>query len=100
MFRDAKLYWLRDKDWKPLGELIMAHKDDRLQKDITIYQQFASNSTSYNYVIITRTEDADKFVEEYGATVASETDSTGASLRQENRDPLFGDKANLLYLTK
>lgn len=100
MSRDANLYWLRGKDWKPLAALIMAHKDDRLQKDITIYQQFASSSTSYEYVIITRTEDTDKFIEDYGATVAGEIDSTRNSLHQENRDPLFGDKANLIHLKK
>ena len=98
MTRDAQLYILFDKNWQPLSDLINNNKDNYLAKDITIFQLMSSISIGQHYAIITRTEKADKVVEEYGAVLASENNNLRTTLHKYYGEPLFGDKTNVIHL--
>lgn len=100
MTRDANLYILSDKDWKPLAELFQDHEDYNLRLDISIYQLMASTSIGQQYAILTLSEKADKIVEEYGATPADDKDLLRITLHDYNGDTLFGDKKNVMFLNK
>lgn len=100
MTRDAKLYILSDKDWKPLSDVINNTKDIYLARDITIFQLMSSTSIGQHYAIITRTDKADKVVEEYGALLASENNMLKTTLHDYYGEPLFGDKTNVIHLKK
>ena len=100
MTRDAELYILSDKDWQPLSDRISNSNDIYLVRDITIYQLSNSTSIGHYYAILTRTEKADKLVEEYGALLSTKNDSLRTSLHDYYGEPLFGDKGNVIHLKK
>lgn len=100
MTKDAKLYILSDKDWKPLSDLIKSNKYIYLARDITIFQLMSSTSIGQHYAIISRTDKADTVVEEYGAVLASENNSLKTTLHEYYGEPLFGDKTNVIHLKK
>lgn len=100
MTRDAKLYILLNKDWKPLENLINNDKDIYLRTNITIYQLFTSTSKSQDYAIITLSEKGDTLVEDYGATISNENDFLKNTLHDYFGDTLFGDKLNVIHLQK
>ena len=100
MTRDAKLYTLSAKDWKPLAELFQNHKDYNLKLDISIYQLMTSSSVEKYYAILTISDKADKIVEDYGAAPAPDKDFLRTSLHNYQGDTLFGDKSNVVFLKK
>lgn len=100
MTRDAKLYILSDKDWKPLADTFEAHKDYNLRHQVSIYQLMTSASVGQQYAILTLTDTADKIVEDYGATPAADKDLLRNTLHSYHGDTLFGDKSNIVFLNK
>ena len=100
MTRDAKLYILSDKDWKPLAEIFQNHKDYNLKLEISIYQLMTSTSVGHHYAILTLSEKADKIVEEYGATPAADKDLLKNTMHNYHGDTLFGDKSSIVFLNK
>ena len=100
MTRDANLYILTDKDWKPLADIIEHHSNSSLKTDITIFQLHSVSSKVNEYAIISLSDTADKLVMDYGATLAGEPNIMRNSLHNYNGDPLFGDKSNLTFLNK
>ena len=100
MTRNAKLYILSNKEWKPLVNLINNDKNIYLQRDITIYQLFTSTSKVEEYAIITLSEKADKVVEEYGAILSEQNNYLKTTLHDYFGEPLFGDKSNVIHLQK
>ena len=99
MTRDAKLYFLKLRDWKPLADIFLTQSDHLLKDDITI---FKLSSIIHHYAILTLSDKVDKIVEEYGAILASEEDLLRNALLSENNygEPLFGDKNNIGFLKK
>jgi len=100
MTRDAKLYILSDKDWKPLADLFESHKDYNLKHQVYIYKLMTSTSVGQQYAILTLTDAADKIVEDYGATPAADKDLLRNTLHNYHGDTLFGDKSNVVFLNK
>jgi len=100
MTRDAKLYILSDKDWKPLADLFQDDKDYNLKLDIVIYQLMTPTSVGQQYAILTLSDKADEIVEKYGATPAPEKDYLRNTLHDYHGDTLFGDKTNVVFLNK
>ncbi len=99
MIRDAKLYILEDKDWKPLAELINNHNNYRMKNDITIFQFPSQDSKGDYYSILSLSEKADLIIEEYGG-YHSPINTLYASLPNYIGEPLFGDKSNTAFLPK
>ena len=100
MTRDANLYILSDKDWKPLASLLQDHKDYNLKLDISIYQLMTSTSIGQHYAILSLSDEADKVAEEYGATPAADKNLLRNTLHSYHGDTLFGDKSNIVFLNK
>ncbi|MDE3236436.1 MAG: hypothetical protein KGO81_10815 [Bacteroidota bacterium] len=100
MTRDANLYILSDKDWRPLADLFKSHKDYNLKHQVSIYQLMTSTSVGHHYAILTLSDKADEIVEEYGATPASEKNYLRITLHDYHGDTLFGDKSNVVFLNK
>ena len=100
MTRNAKLYLLSDKDWKPLAEIIDNNSSHILEDDVTIYQLYSASSKNLEYAILSLSDRADKIIEEYGATPAKEPNSLRNSLREYYGDPLYGNKSNIIFLEK
>lgn len=101
MIRDAKLYLLSDKDWKPLAESINNNADYTLKNDVTIFQLYASSSKSQEYALLSLSEKSDTIIEHYGATLAGEPNYLRNSLHDEpSRIPLYGEKSNIAFLKK
>lgn len=100
MTRDAKLYILADKDWKPLAEILEQKNNYKEKLDTSIYQLMTSTSIGQHYAILTLSEESDKIVEEYGATIADDKNLLRISLHNYNGEILFGDKTNVVFLNK
>ena len=100
MTRDAKLYFLSDKDWQPLVDLFERNTDFNLKLDISIYQLMTSTSVGRHYAILTLSDKADKIVEEYGAIPAAKYDTLRITLHDYNGHTLYGDKKNAIFLNK
>jgi hypothetical protein len=100
MTRNAKLFFLHDKDWKSLAEMITNHTNHSLKHDLTIFQYIHASSEGQNYSILSLSQKMDEILTDYGAVEASEKDLLRNSIQQYNGDPLFGDKSNLIYLAK
>jgi hypothetical protein len=100
MTRDANLYILSKKEWKPLCDILENNKDYTLKNDVTIFQLMTSTSINLEYAILTLSEATDKIVDEYGAIQASNDDMLRNSLHNYFGNPLFGDKTNLTFLNK
>ena len=100
MTRDAKLYILLDKDWKPLTNFIDNHSNQTLKNDITIYQLYSTDSKNLEYAILSLTDTIDKIIEDYGAIIAKEPNLLRNSLHKQSRKPLYGDNENLVLLNK
>lgn len=100
MPREAKLYILSDKDWKPLADLIENHKDCMIKQQITIYQLMTSTSSGEHYAILTLSISAEKIVEDYGASAVKENDYLKTTLHDYHGDTLYGDKTNIVFLNK
>jgi hypothetical protein len=92
MTRDANLYILSDKDWQPLA--------NTLKDEVVIFQLMTSTNSGNQYAILSLSEKADKVVEEYGATPASDKDLLRNRLHEYSGDVLFGDKSNIIFLNK
>jgi len=99
MTRDAKLYILEDKHWKPLADLINNHKDYNMKNDVTIFQFATQDSKGDNYSILSLSDKADLIIEEYGG-YHSPKNNLIASLHNYIGEPLFGDKSNTAFLPK
>lgn len=102
MIRDAKLYLLSDKDWKPLADIILDHINYTLRNDITIFQLMSFHSTGQNFAILTLSENADFLVEQFGAIPLPnpESNTLTHSLYNYVGEPLFGEKENLAFLKR
>lgn len=100
MTRDAKLFILFYKDWKPLADTIELHKDYNLKNQVSIYQLMFSASTNQHYAILTLSDTADKIVQEYGASLADDKDLLRNTLHEYDGDTLFGNKSNVVFLKK
>ena len=100
MTRNAKLFFLHDKDWKPLAEMVTNHNNHSLKHDLTIFQYTQAYSEGQNYSILSLSQKMDEMLTAYGAVEASEKDLLRNSLHQYMGEPLFGDKSNLIYLDK
>jgi hypothetical protein len=100
MTRDANLYILSDKDWQPLANNLESHKDYTLKDEVVIFQLMTSTNSGNQYAILSLSEKADKVVEEYGATPASDKDLLRNRLHEYSGDVLFGDKSNIIFLNK
>lgn len=98
MRRYAKLYILMNKDWKPLADIFINHRDATLQNDISIFKIGYKPSLTHYYAIITLSDSADNIVEEYGAEVA-ETDLVRNTL-QDHHEALFGEVTNVNFLER
>ena len=100
MTRDANLYILSHKDWKPLADVLEYHPDFTLKNDVTIFQLMTPSSQGQHYAILSLSEKADKIIQDYGATIASDKDNLRNTLHNYNDEPLFGDKTNVAFLNK
>ncbi len=101
MTRDAKLYLLSGKDWKPLAESIDNNSDYTLKNDVTIFQLYSSTSKSNDYALLSLSDKSDKLIEDYGATLANEPNTLRNALHIETaHKTLYGDKENLAFLNK
>jgi len=103
MTRDAKLYYLNHKDWKPLADKIEQHKNYDLKNLIVIFDIFSAYPKHHRYAILSLHEDIDKIVEDYGEDdikEAAEDDLMRNELRNYHKDPVYGDKSRSVYLNK
>ena len=100
MNRDAKLYLLIDKDWKPLADLIEKHLDNSLKNDVTIFQLFSVSNNSQDFAVLSLSDKSDKVVEQYASNESDKNDSLRTTLHEYYGDPLYGDKRNLTSLKK
>ena len=100
MTRDAKLYLLSENDWMPLAENIYNNSDYTLKNDVTIFQLPKASNKDHEYALLSLSDKADKIIEAYGATLASEPNMLRNSLHIYHGEPLFGDKTNLIFLNK
>lgn len=100
MTRDARLYFLKYKDWKPLAEIIETHKNYNLKHFVTIFQLMTHSSENHHYAILSLIDDVDKIIEEYGAEEAGEKDLVRNTLHDYYGEPLYGSKSNVTFLNK
>jgi hypothetical protein len=97
MNRDAKLYFVIDKNWEPLRELILANGYGAIQNDISIFE-IVPESQHHHYAVISVSDKADTIIEQYGGHLAAEHDFVIHELKQGNRVPLFGEKSLAAFL--
>lgn len=100
MRREAKLYILSDKDWKPLAAIIESHKDYEIKNNVIVYQLMTTNSINQEYAVLTLSETADKIVEDYGAKLTDEKNVLRNTLHYYQGDTLYGEKSNITFLNK
>jgi len=100
MTRDAKLYILEHKDWKPLSASFDNNYDYNLKFDITIFRKSPSSMLEHSYAILSLSDKADDIIEEYGAVLTKEKDYLRNTLHTNCGVPLYGDKDNLSFLVK
>jgi hypothetical protein len=96
MTRDAKLYFVTDKDWRPLKELALAHLSGIIQHDIAIFQ--VASDTHHHYAVISVSDEADAVIEQYGGSLGSKRDLLIPILKEGNRYPLFGETGLTAFL--
>jgi hypothetical protein len=100
MTRDANLYILSHKDWMPLADTVKNHQDYTLKNDVTIFRLTIPRDQVQEYAILSLSEKADKIIQDYGASSASDKDLLRNSLHNYYGELLFGDKTNLAFLNK
>lgn len=100
MTRDANLYILSNKDWKPLANTLENHTDYSLKNDVTIFQLMTSTSQGQHYAILSLSKKSNEIIERYGAIMAVDEDQLRNTLHDYNGEPLFGDKTNVIFLNK
>jgi len=98
--RDAKLYFLTYKDWKPIVALVEKNKIDSLKLFITIFQLMSASSKEQYYAIISLHNMVDSIIEEYGCVEANENDLIRTTLHSYSGESLYGDKKNTNFLMK
>lgn len=99
MTRDARLYYLHHKDWKPLVAQVERHRNYDLKDLIVI---FGSNvyPPIHSYTILSMHPVVDNIIEEYGGFEATPDDLMRNALHQDTAAPLYGEKSRIVYLNK
>ncbi|MFC0775701.1 hypothetical protein [Terrimonas alba] len=100
MTRDAKLYYLRYLDWKPLVEQIEQHKNYSLKHLITVFKTSLEYPPTHSYTLLSMDSDIDKMIESYGGIEAAPNDLMRNALHHNTPDTLYGEKSSVIYLNK
>jgi hypothetical protein len=100
MTRDARLYTLNYKDWKPLIEIIEQHKDQNLKLFVMIFNLSPSDSINHYYAVLSMHDTIDKLVEDYGAEEVPKHNTMRSELHRGGYELLYGEKTNIVHLNK
>lgn len=96
MTREARVYYLKDKDWEPLKEIFLSHQTYILRDHIVIFQASPHHAKVPVYTIYSISNEADKLIEEYGAILLDKKDYL--SLTSKESEPLYGEKSLTTFL--
>jgi len=96
MTREAKVYYLKDKDWEPLKEIFLSPQTYKLRNHIVIFQASPDHVKVPEYTIYSVSDEADKLIEEYGASLLDKKDYL--SLTSKESEPLYGEKSLTTFL--
>jgi hypothetical protein len=95
---ESQLYFLSDKKWKPLLEIIKCDDDTSIQNEIAIYQLYSDTSKGDYYAVVTASYKAGKIVEDYGGKLNIRKNNVIDRLRNQNRTPIYGSNDHAKYL--
>ena len=80
--RDAKVFYLQDKDWKELRNLFTEHVNFMLQEKVAIFQISNYDGKYASYAIISVSDDCDEIIINYGGKTYEKNDAQIYFLRK------------------
>lgn len=103
MARDANVFYLKNKDWKPLEILFKAHEDYTLQNKVAIYEALPNTArlpfgSFFSYVLVSISDKGDKIIIDFGGEPILVNDLLIFDLKNNNKVPLFGANNLMSFL--